>query len=167
MAYPMVDVGDAIQLVLAEASRLTPQAETIPAQQSLGRILSEDVVATEPFPPFQASILDGFAVAVAPNPDSDVYVLLEGKLTAGSSPPSDQRPLTPGEAIYITTGANLPPGATAVRSLRNAPRLASPPRMYECTLMFRNFTDVSSSFGHRSLGLRKLRWCQRVRDRGQ
>ena len=39
--------------------------EIVPFQDALDRILAEDVVASDPLPPFRASIKDGYAVLSA------------------------------------------------------------------------------------------------------
>jgi hypothetical protein len=52
-SYKMITIPEAQQLVLHHAEQL--QAEHVSLSASLGRILSEDVVAAEPLPPCEVS----------------------------------------------------------------------------------------------------------------
>jgi len=105
-------------LPLEEARRqvlaaLTPLAgsETLPLQQALGRVSAEPVVATEAVPGFRASIMDGYALAVATVPQVGQSWPLMGR----SAPGAPYLPrLAEGEAIRILTGAPLPDGASRV-----------------------------------------------------
>ena len=109
--YAMLSVEDAINLVLEN----TPSSRQIkvPVDAALvGRVLAEDVLATEAVPAFRASIVDGYAISVSENRTS----------TKGSFPvasvshaaPGEIPSLEPGTIARITTGAPLPPGATSV-----------------------------------------------------
>lgn len=53
-SYKMITIPEAQRVVLQHAQKL--QAEHVCLFESLGRILSEDVVAAEPLPPFVASV---------------------------------------------------------------------------------------------------------------
>ncbi|WP_229758739.1 molybdopterin molybdotransferase MoeA [Peterkaempfera bronchialis] len=72
---------------------------------ALGHALAQPLVARTDLPPFDTSAMDGWAVA-GPGPWR-----LHGRLLAGQSPTG---PLADGTAVRIATGAQLPPGATAV-----------------------------------------------------
>ena len=114
--YAMVDVGEAIDAVLAEASRVPPKAPEHVAVDwaALHRILAGDVTAHDPFPPFPAAILDGFAVSSAARDGataSQQYDLLAEMVTAGVDPQSH---VSGSQAVYVTTGAKLPAGTDAV-----------------------------------------------------
>ena len=77
-------------------------------EDSLDRVLAQDVHAATDVPPFACSAMDGFAIK-----DGAAGRTLEivGESKAGT--PSD-RELHDGEAIRISTGAAVPDGATAV-----------------------------------------------------
>ncbi|MFJ6211912.1 molybdopterin molybdotransferase MoeA [Streptomyces sp. NPDC092296] len=72
---------------------------------ALGHALAQPLTALTDLPSFDTSAMDGWAVA-GPGPWR-----LHGRLLAGQSPPG---PLADGTAVRIATGAQLPPGATAV-----------------------------------------------------
>lgn len=57
--YPMISVNEALDLVYA---CIDSEKETIEIEESLGRVLAEDVYAVDPLPPFPASVKDGYAV---------------------------------------------------------------------------------------------------------
>eukprot|EP00428_Durinskia_dybowskii_P064949 CAMPEP_0170385268 /NCGR_PEP_ID=MMETSP0117_2-20130122/16425_1 /TAXON_ID=400756 /ORGANISM="Durinskia baltica, Strain CSIRO CS-38" /LENGTH=703 /DNA_ID=CAMNT_0010641041 /DNA_START=30 /DNA_END=2141 /DNA_ORIENTATION=- len=102
-----ISVEEAILRVLMHSSALG--CESLPLSPALlGRIAGEDVVAKENFPPFAASIMDGFAVVGPLQPGT--YPIMES-IHAGATP---QLILAPESVSYITTGAALPPGASAV-----------------------------------------------------
>lgn len=104
--YPMIDVEAAIDIVLKQATPLSPV--TLPIRAAQGCILARTVHATRPLPPFPASVKDGYAVVAADGPG--VYPVV-GEVTAGRMA---EFVLKRGEVAYITTGAPLPPGADAV-----------------------------------------------------
>lgn len=120
----MVSIPFAQQAALdAVSSPLPPVA--VPLQQALGRIMSENLVATSPLPPFAASIKDGYAVRSSELADALksstsaacenghgcalVFPVAFEALAGASSPP-----LPPKSVAYISTGAPLPQGADAV-----------------------------------------------------
>lgn len=57
----MIEVDAALQIILSE-SKANIEREEIDFEEALNRVLAEDVYATEPVPPFRASIKDGYAV---------------------------------------------------------------------------------------------------------
>jgi len=92
----------------------------VPLMECVGHRVSEEIRAVDPFPPFPASMMDGYAVC-API-EAGVYEVLASRIHAGddvsssSTSPSSSSPavLQPNQVAYITTGAMLPPGANAV-----------------------------------------------------
>ncbi|KAK6506454.1 hypothetical protein TWF506_011362 [Arthrobotrys conoides] len=105
--YPMISVKEAHKLVL----------ENIPAPEIVkrkvdatlvGYILAEEVRAKESVPAFRASIVDGYAVVHTDG--VGIYPVVGVSHAA----PGELKPLEAGQIARITTGAPLPPGATAV-----------------------------------------------------
>lgn len=62
--YKMLDVEDALNLIF-DNTKDWHQIESVKIENSLNRILAEDIYMPEPFPPFRASIKDGYAVRTA------------------------------------------------------------------------------------------------------
>jgi len=89
--------------------------ERVDLPQALGRVLSEDLVATRDIPPWPNSSMDGYAVRAADTAAASVEVpaklTLAGRVPAGAVA---ERPLCAGEAFRIFTGAPLPEGADSV-----------------------------------------------------
>jgi len=82
--------------------------EPLPLAEALGRVSATAVHAADAVPGFRASIMDGYALGQANQPNrGDSWVLI-GRSAAGQ-PFSGA--LTAGEAIRILTGAALPEGA--------------------------------------------------------
>ncbi len=102
----MLTVDQARQIVLAGSAPL--EAEEVPVDDALGRVLAEEVRAAHDVPPFASSAMDGYAVRSG---KSDRRVSVVGESRAGT--PADV-PVGYGEAVRISTGAALPVGADAV-----------------------------------------------------
>jgi molybdenum cofactor synthesis domain-containing protein len=84
----------------------------VAATDAVGLVLAADVVAAEDVPPFANSAVDGYAVQAVDVADVPAELTVVGEVAAGAEP--FPRPLGPGEAVRIMTGAPLPDGADAV-----------------------------------------------------
>ena len=102
----LITIEEARQRILAAASPL--RTELVALDQAVGRYLACDVLAAADMPPFHSSAMDGYAVEAGPAGRS---LRVIGESRAGA-PSADQ--VSPGEAIRISTGAEVPAGATAV-----------------------------------------------------
>lgn len=89
----------------------TLDVEIVPLADSLHRTLAEPLHTDVDDPPFDKSVMDGFAVRAADV--KKVPVTLRGLGTIGAGHPS-KRSIGPGEALRINTGAPIPEGADAV-----------------------------------------------------
>ena len=83
-------------------------SENIAFSESLGRHLSDDVIALRDQPAAPISAMDGYAIRFDDLPGPWAVV---GESAAGAAP---DRSVGPGEAMRIFTGALLPPGADTV-----------------------------------------------------
>jgi molybdopterin molybdotransferase len=83
--------------------------------EGLDRVLARDAFADIDLPPFANSAMDGYAVRAAETrgagPETPVRLPVRGEVAAGDP---GERPLEPGTAMRIMTGAPVPPGADAV-----------------------------------------------------
>jgi molybdopterin molybdotransferase len=102
----MISASEAMALVL-EHVRATEARET-PIAESLGLVLARDVVADRDYPPFDRSVMDGFAVRLG-HAGRTVEV-------RGEARPGIAAPLGPDDAwcVEIMTGAPCPSGTEAV-----------------------------------------------------
>ncbi|MGC9457495.1 MAG: gephyrin-like molybdotransferase Glp [Halothiobacillaceae bacterium] len=109
----LLTLDEARARLLALLPRLS-QTECVATEQAAGRTLAEPVVAPVDVPPAAVSLLDGYAVAAGDLPDpfpaEGVSLPVGQVIFAGQV----GRPLEPGEAARIFTGAPLPEGADAV-----------------------------------------------------
>ncbi|HET6449007.1 MAG TPA: gephyrin-like molybdotransferase Glp [Conexibacter sp.] len=83
-------------------------AEPVALVDAAGRVLAEDVVASTNLPRVDNSAMDGFAVRSEAS-SGPLHVVDESRAGAPAS-----RTLASGEAIRISTGADMPTGADAV-----------------------------------------------------
>ncbi len=106
----MLSVSEAQSLVLAKARALSAAPAPI-SHELLRQVLAEDVVSDIDMPPFDKSLMDGFAVRSADLPEGKATLAVIEEVIAGLTP---KLPLMPGQATKIMTGAPLPAGADAV-----------------------------------------------------
>lgn len=109
----MIDLTEARRLLLAACPPLAPVP--LDSADADGCVLAADVIAPAPVPPFDNSSVDGYAVRTADlagaGPDSPVHLDVLGSVLAGSVA---GRPVGPGQAWKVMTGAPVPAGADAV-----------------------------------------------------
>ncbi len=109
----MLSVEDARERILSHFSVLSVEAR--PILETLGMTLAEDLRALFDVPPLANSAMDGYAVRshdVAKASDaSPVSLPVISTVAAGQLP---DRPVGPGTAVRIMTGAPMPEGADAV-----------------------------------------------------
>jgi len=103
----MITVEAALAECLALVARLP--AEEVPLAQAAGRWLAHPALATRDQPPFDASAMDGYAVAGDPLAGDRFAVI--GMAAAGHG---FHGRVGPGQAVRIFTGAPVPAGASRV-----------------------------------------------------
>ena len=105
-----------IDQVLEYRTQFAPmETEKVPIADSMNRILAQDIHADIDLPDFSRSIMDGFAVRGAStfgaSEGNPAYLVVKGTVAMGESP---NLSVGPGEAVRISTGGMLPPGADSV-----------------------------------------------------
>jgi putative molybdopterin biosynthesis protein len=85
---------------------------------ALGRVLARDVASPVDVPPFDRSMVDGFAVTatdtVGAGDSAPRRLTLNAEVVACGHAPGDAATVTPGTAAVVATGAVIPRGADAV-----------------------------------------------------
>ena len=104
----MLSVALARQTILAHIQSLS--GELVPLAETLGRYLSEDIIAGFDIPLWDYSAMDGYAVCLSDSAAIPTRLPVSQVIPAGATP----RPLLPGSAARIMTGAPIPAGAEAV-----------------------------------------------------
>ncbi|HXF46501.1 MAG TPA: gephyrin-like molybdotransferase Glp [Burkholderiaceae bacterium] len=105
----MLTVEEALQRLLAHAQPVAG-AEQVAALEAGGRVLAAPVVSPIAVPPLANSQMDGYAVRCADVTAAGVRLRVSQRIAAGRV----GRPLEPGTAARIFTGAPIPEGADAV-----------------------------------------------------
>lgn len=89
--------------------------EDVPLDQALGRIVAADIVSNVDVPPFDRSVMDGFAVLASDTfgarEDAPRRLKVVAHIRAGDEPDAS---VGPGRSAEIATGAVVPRGANAV-----------------------------------------------------
>jgi molybdopterin molybdotransferase len=111
-------IREALDRILAAVAPLP--SERVPILEAAGRVLAESVVSPIDQPPWDNSAMDGFAVRSADvrgaSRESPARLRVVDEIPAGAFP---RRPLGPGEAARIMTGAPIPEGADSVIRLEH------------------------------------------------
>ncbi|MDA7816871.1 molybdopterin molybdotransferase MoeA [Sulfurimonas sp.] len=90
------------------------RSENVPLSSSLGRVLSEDIVAEYNDPQFATAAMDGYAVI---HDDLDLdYISVSGSNPAGND---ETRLVKSGECIKTFTGSMMPEGADTLIQIEN------------------------------------------------
>ena len=104
--------GSLLNIAGANIKKITA-SENILVEDSIGRIISEDIVAGNSVPPFVRSAVDGFALMFSDFSEKKIETFeITSRITAGYS--KEITPLNSGEVAFVTTGAPIPANADSV-----------------------------------------------------
>src|SRR3990167_4727040 len=98
-----VSVAEARELILAALPALG--AESVGLESATGRVLAEEIRAQVQIPPEDNSAMDGYALRAADASSAPSLLRVVDDLPAGRR---SRRPIGPGEAARIMTGAAIP-----------------------------------------------------------
>ncbi|MEQ8652314.1 MAG: molybdopterin molybdotransferase MoeA [Kiloniellales bacterium] len=108
---PLLPVAEALAMLRERVPTVVEQ-ESLPLAACLGRVLRESLIAELSVPAHDNSAVDGYALRFEDlNEDSVTVLPIAGRAAAGHPL---GRPIAPGEAIRIFTGAPMPEGADTV-----------------------------------------------------
>ncbi len=116
---PMMSVDEAVSIIAARVTAVQ-DIETVSLTAADGRILSKQISAPLPLPPFTNSAVDGYAVRSGDlaqveeqeqEQEQEQALPVAGRVQAGAAA---QGPIEPGHAVRIFTGAPMPQGADTV-----------------------------------------------------
>ena len=127
-----------------------PAVETVPLDETDGRVLATDVEADRDYPPFNRSARDGFAVIASDVAQVPATLELLGETRAGE--PS-RFALQPGQTVEIMTGAPGPVGANAVVMVERSSRDGNRITLHESIAAGRNLIMAGSEARHGELVL--------------
>lgn len=119
-----LSIPEALDRILDAVTPLP--AEHVDLSDAVGRVLAEPVVSPIDQPPWDNSAMDGFAVRAADvrgaSTDDPVTLHVVDDVPAGCFP---SRPIGPGEAARIMTGAPIPEGADSVVRIEHTAALVA------------------------------------------
>ena len=102
----MITVEEALVLVRGRIRSKPPV--TVALADALGLVLAEDVASDVDSPPFDKSIVDGYAIVADDLRDGVARLAILEEVTAGAVP---RATVVPGSTTRLMTGAPIPPGA--------------------------------------------------------
>lgn len=109
----MLSVEDAREKILSKFKTLNPIQINI--LESVGSVISEDIISEINVPPLDNSAMDGYAVIkndlLKADDENIIYLDVIEEIPAGTIP---KLSLSPGQASRIMTGAPIPSGSDAV-----------------------------------------------------
>ncbi len=114
-----LSVAAAQQCVLESVATLG--VEQVKLEQSLGRVLAEEVCSNRDQPPYDISAMDGYALRSADLAAIPATLEIVEDIKAGDMP---AKTLAPGQCARIMTGAPMPQGADAVIRVEDTEALA-------------------------------------------
>lgn len=114
----MIRYEEALKAILKNASPLS--AEKVSIEDSLGRILREDIYSKLEMPPFDKAAMDGYALNFHEASFTPARLRCIGLIQAGGI---FEKKLKKGECVKIMTGAPLPLGADCVVMVENTRQL--------------------------------------------
>jgi molybdopterin molybdotransferase len=130
-----LSVTNAQQCVLESVAVLG--TESVKIEQSLGRVLAEDVGANRDLPPYDVSAMDGYAVRSADLVKVPATLVIVEDIKAGDMP---TRTVQPGQCARIMTGAPVPQGADAV--IRVEDTQALPDNRVQINVVVKSGNDI-------------------------
>ena len=108
MASSIIEALDIIATTITPVDR-----EIIPIEIAVGRVVTEDYIATFDLPRFNNSAMDGYAVKVS---DAGKEVTCSDVIYAGDNP---EMTLNEKDSLKIMTGAPIPKGCEAIVPIEN------------------------------------------------
>jgi molybdopterin molybdotransferase len=148
MTEPLLSVAEARARILSKLAPLP--AEEVPLAEALGRVLAAPVIARRASPPIAVSAMDGYALEAGLTAAGPVELAVSQTIAAGVSP----RPLAPGTAARIFTGAGVPRGADCIVP-QEAAEARAPGRVFikESPRAGHHVRSAGSDFASGALGL--------------
>lgn len=120
----VIPVDEAIDRIFSNLSQKLPSEKRLKIDESLGRILSRDILSPEDLPDFARSTVDGFAVSASntfgATEGIPAYLNVKYEIFMGEEPDFE---LKKGEVARIATGGMLPEGSDAVIMLEYAQQI--------------------------------------------
>ncbi len=146
-----------VEAVLSRYLSIKPLGtEVVSIEEALGRVLAEDIHSPIDYPPFDRSIVDGYAVQAedtfGADEDRPVKLRIKGYVKVGEVPKVE---VGRGEAVEVATGAPIPKGANAVVMVEYTERRNDELLIYRSVAPGDGIATVASDVSAGDLVLRK------------
>src|SRR5438045_1690645 len=125
----LFSVGQAIEII--GATEVRPRVVRKRLAEARGLRLAQEIRADRDAPPFDKSLMDGFALRCADVEKPPAELKVVGEIPAGKSA---DRAIGRGEAMAIMTGAPLPSGADGVVPVEDTERAGDRVRIKSSTV---------------------------------
>ncbi|CAH8621181.1 unnamed protein product [Schistosoma rodhaini] len=114
--YPMISVDEALEKIFAVCN-FEMGIEAVFHKNALGRVLGRSLKSRQCIPPFDASIMDGYAVRFM---DGANQLKVVGALYGGDhNCACKELVVTPGTCVRVSTGGPIPSGADCIVPVEN------------------------------------------------
>lgn len=154
--HELPTLREALERVLEKVS--PPGVEEVALDDALGRVLASDVYAMVDSPPFDRSLVDGYAVRAEDTYQADeenpVELKLVGKIDVGERP---RVIIHEGECAEISTGAPIPRGANAIVMVEYTSQSGDKVKVFRAVRPGENIAQVGSDISAGDLVLRRGR----------
>jgi len=144
--HELLTINEAIKKIEMEYGELKPIGiEFVNIDDSIGRILADEIYAKVDSPPFDRSEVDGYALnhfdLIGADEEHPVSLRIIGKSVVGKIPDIS---IKPGTCAEIATGAPLPKGATAVAMIEYTKRSGELVKFYRSVSTGENVANAGS-----------------------
>ncbi len=116
----VVSVQTALEIIKDNFSDISIPTETVSLEESLGRVLADDIISSENIPAFDRSTVDGYALIASDTYGSSESIPSQldivGEILMGQEATIN---ITSGQCVKISTGGMLPEGADSVVMVEN------------------------------------------------
>lgn len=146
----LATVAQAIAII--DSTPVQPRVVRMNIREALGARLARDVVSDRDYPPFDKSLMDGFAVRSADVEQTPRDLIVQGEVAAGQW---FGRMVEPGHAVAIMTGAPMPPGADGVVPVEETERQGNRVRILKLIVPGKFIARRGSDIGNAQVVLKK------------
>ncbi len=154
--HKLLSPGEAVKLLLERVKPLG--VEEVDLLDAFGRVLASDIYARVDSPPFDRSLVDGYAVRAedlyGADESNPIDLKLAGRVRIGEEPKAS---VEAGECVEISTGAPIPPGANAVVMVEYTSQLGDKIRFFRAVKPGENIAQVGSDISAGDLVMRRGR----------
>ncbi|RLG04259.1 MAG: molybdopterin biosynthesis protein, partial [Thaumarchaeota archaeon] len=154
--HKLLSPREAVKTLLERVKPLG--VEEVDLLDAFGRVLASDIYARVDSPPFDRSLVDGYAVRAedlyGADESNPIDLKLAGRVRVGEEPKAS---VEAGECVEISTGAPIPPGANAVAMVEYTSQLGDRIRFFRAVKPGENIAQVGSDISAGDLVMRRGR----------